>query len=471
MCTRASRAVSLSRKGQPIAAATSRPTVVLPAPIWPMITTCRHVSCVACRSRCSGGCRSVTRSPDCRAFSPCNCTRACPCPLMRLLSVLRTTRGGGECPEVRWSPIRRVAVEPGIGAAPSAGPPVGPIARGCQSVRARRGRGVHRGAVVVLLVGALVTLALSLGAGALNSRNEDRLLHQRAREVGLVAASSTSATQTPLSSAASVAEATNGDIDAFKTVMGPLAGAGKRFGSASLWSLDATPPRVIAVVGTQPSLASEAPSAISEFFAKANSTTLAINDELGTARRLGYAVTASGVHSHYAVYTETELPKDRKANIAKDSAFGDLGYALYVGREADRRTAPRLEHRARHIRSQRIDDGAIRQLFDPDRDPGRQTARADRCCCGCRGFSLRSVWCSWHRRHCSPSISSVGAKAQSRLPARSTSSARENERLYNEQRSVARTLQHTLLPGALPDVGPRTRRALCGGRGRRGDRG
>ena len=336
-------------------------------------------------------------------------------------------------------------------AAPSA-EPASRLIRDEQSVGARRSRGVHRGALVVLVVGALVTLALSFGAGALNSRNEDRLLHQRAREVGLVAASSTSTTQTPLSSAASVAAATNGDVDAFRTVIGPLAGPGKRFGSASLWSLDATPPRVIAVVGTQPSLASETPSAISEFFAKAGPTTLAVNDELGTARRLGYGITASGVRPRYAVYTETELPKNRKANIAKDSAFSDLGYALYIG--AKPIDAQLLASSTGHGISGRsasttvpFGNSSILIVINADKQLG--------------GSLL--LWLPWILAALGVVLVASSTLLAEHLIRRREGAeslagaldlvARENERLYNEQRSVARTLQHTLLPARCPTSG------------------
>ena len=45
---------------------------------------------------------------------------------------------------------------------------------------------MHASAITVLVVGLLATVVLSLGALAVQNNNEDRLLHQRAREVAAV---------------------------------------------------------------------------------------------------------------------------------------------------------------------------------------------------------------------------------------------------------------------------------------------
>ena len=64
---------------------------------------------------------------------------------------------------------------------------------------------------------------------------------------------------------------------------------------------------------------------------------LAINNLLAAReRRLGYAYRVSP-RAHYVVYAEAALPKERRAQIDKDSAFADLGYALYLGPKSDSR--------------------------------------------------------------------------------------------------------------------------------------
>jgi hypothetical protein len=311
---------------------------------------------------------------------------------------------------------------------------------------------VHRGSIVVALIGIVVTLALALGAASVNSNNEDRLLRQRAREVGDVAKSAVSTVQTPLSAGAFVAEATGGNVADFKIVMTPLVQKGGLFISASLWNLTTNPPSVITSAGATPTLEHESAAAISAYFAKANATSLAILDHLSTTRQVGYAVTAFGAHPHYAVYTETELSKNRKASISSDPAFGDLGYALYLGKKP--------------IESQLLASSTGRAVT------GR-TASAN------VAFGNTSItivikaqkqlggslllWLPWILAAFGVVLTAGSTLLIERLIRRRAGAealasaldvvASENARLYNEQRSVARTLQHTLLPSALPDVG------------------
>jgi hypothetical protein len=80
----------------------------------------------------------------------------------------------------------------------------------------RRGRSTPFNVAIVAIVGLLITAALSLGAFAIHNSNEDRLLKQRVREVGLVVTAAVPSTQTPLASAAVLAESTNGDREAFR---------------------------------------------------------------------------------------------------------------------------------------------------------------------------------------------------------------------------------------------------------------
>src|ERR1700685_2345655 len=65
-----------------------------------------------------------------------------------------------------------------------------------------------RAACLTLAIGLLVTAALALTSLGLYNRNEDRLLGLRARELGLVLTAAVPSTQTPLASAAELADAT-----------------------------------------------------------------------------------------------------------------------------------------------------------------------------------------------------------------------------------------------------------------------
>src|SRR5258708_3994412 len=96
-----------------------------------------------------------------------------------------------------------VATPPRGAVAEEAGPSTG--------VGSVRGWRPTRAAVVALLLGLVVTAALALTSLALYNRNESRLLGLRARELALVLTAVVPSIQTPLASAAELADATHGD--------------------------------------------------------------------------------------------------------------------------------------------------------------------------------------------------------------------------------------------------------------------
>src|SRR5436305_7713195 len=99
-----------------------------------------------------------------------------------------------------------------------------------------RGGSRRSGAVAIALVlGLLVTAALSITTSVLYDHNEHRLLRLRARELSLVLTAVVPSIQTPLASAAELADATNGDPQKFRAFMAPYVGPGRQFSSASLW--------------------------------------------------------------------------------------------------------------------------------------------------------------------------------------------------------------------------------------------
>src|SRR5438067_6508147 len=113
-----------------------------------------------------------------------------------------------------------------------------------------------RPAIIALLVGLLLTTGLALTALAVYNSNEDRLLKLRVRELALVLSSAVPTTQTPLASAAELADATHGDAAKFRAFMAAYAGKGRQFTSVSLWPLGRHRLAPTAVVGAAPRLAS-----------------------------------------------------------------------------------------------------------------------------------------------------------------------------------------------------------------------
>jgi serine phosphatase RsbU (regulator of sigma subunit) len=281
-------------------------------------------------------------------------------------------------------------------------------------------------------------------------RNESRLLRLRAREVGSVLTATVPSIQTPLASAAELADATGGDASRFRAFIAPYVGPGRPFASASLWRLGAPRPAPVVVVGAAPTLA-KLPGQARSFFTQAErSPLLKIAGILGAPRpSLGFEFSTPGVRHGFAVYAENPLPKDRRSTLARNSAFSDLNYVLYLGHS--RRRADLLVtslHRFPITGRQAsavvpFGDSAFTLIVTPNGPLG--------------GSFFASL--PWIIVAVGVLISIAAALmtdrlARRRLHAEQLSAvldrvAAENHKLYTEQRGIAQTLQHSLLPDAL----------------------
>lgn len=308
-------------------------------------------------------------------------------------------------------------------------------------------------AVAVLVSVLVVALALAWTARSLYEHNEDRLLDSRVRELGLVLAGAVPAIQTPLASAAALADATNGDPEKFRAFMAPYAGAGRQFTSVSLWPLDTGRLAPTVVAGSPPVLASR-PSEARAFFAKAKRTrVLSVAGIIEAQTRiLGYEFNSSGGGSNFAVYAESALPRDRRSRRAGTAAFSDLNYAIYLGRsrrpqELLATNIPRFPIEGRQASNVvPFGDSALLLVVTPNRSlSGTVFDRLPWIIAGV-GVLLALAAAAMtdrlaRRRHQAEQLAST----LNRIAA-------ENRELYTEQRSIAQSLQHALLPEELPVV-------------------
>jgi serine phosphatase RsbU (regulator of sigma subunit) len=302
--------------------------------------------------------------------------------------------------------------------------------------------------------GLIATAALSLISLALYHRNEQRLLHLRTRELGLVLASAVPRIQTPLASAAELVNATNGNRQKFRSFMTPYVGRGGPFASASLWSLrpPATSPR--AVVGAAPVLLS-VPGEARRFFARpGQSGMLNLTGVMGalTHPTLGFEFSTRSRRPRYAVYAENPLPANRRSAIERNSAFSDLYYLLYLGRS--RRTSDLLVTNVRTLplRGRQATDvvpfGAAKFTL----------------VVGAKG-SLGGTFfrdLPWLIAIVGTLLAAAAALLSEQLAQRRRRAERlaldlnrvaaENRELYSEQRGIAQTLQRALLPDKLPQL-------------------
>jgi serine phosphatase RsbU (regulator of sigma subunit) len=343
----------------------------------------------------------------------------------------------------RAVPAGDIPSEPeGMAAAPEPMPNAG-------SARAWR---PARVAIAAFLVGLAVTGALALTSHAVYDRNEGRLLNLRVRELGLVLTGSVPGIQTPLASAAALANATDGSAQRFRAFIAPYVGPGRQFASASLWPLAAARLAPAAVVGIAPALAS-LPQRATRFFRHADrSTLLSVTGILAPAEpRLGYEFNTPGVTGGFAVYAESLLPKDRRSRLSRNSAFADLNYALYLGRSRRPRdllvtslkTFPIQGRQASEVVP--FGDNVFTLVVTPNGALGGTFFQSLPWVIAGLGLLLSLLAGGMTDRL------ARGRRHAEQLAVVLDRVADENRRLYTEQRSIAQALQQALLPEALPE--------------------
>jgi serine phosphatase RsbU (regulator of sigma subunit) len=299
---------------------------------------------------------------------------------------------------------------------------------------------------VVLVVGLVATGVLTLVSYTSYRHNEDRLLRLRARDIGTVLTSVLPGLQTPLASAAALADATHGNTEKFRGLMAPYVGQRRPFVSVSLWSVDDPLAGPLAVIGVRPALTYSRLRAATFIKRASAAPTLSVIG-LMSAGRLGFGFTGS-VPGPYAVYGESSV--SRYSPVQNNSAFADLDFALYLGFRAN--PSNLLTANTRHLPL----TGHLTTAHVPFGDRSLTLVVAAR---GPLAGTLlqRLPW----------AIAIVGVlltlgtgalavrlierrRSVERLADQLEQAAEENRRLYAEQRTIAQTLQHALLPDVLP---------------------
>jgi serine phosphatase RsbU (regulator of sigma subunit) len=318
----------------------------------------------------------------------------------------------------------------------------------------KQGRWPFWPALAVLVLGLLITAALTLVSAKLNRDNEKQLLRLRAREVGTVLTEVIPSIQTPLASAAALADATGGNTAKFKRFAAPYVGlsAGQPFVSLSLWRVGHPGRGPLAVVGVPPALSSSIQRAPALFARASAKPGLSVTGFLQSpAPRLGYAF-AGAASGPFAAYGESAVPPSRYAPVQTNAAFSDIDYAVYLGPTTNR--ANLIAASVRHLPL----SGRTNIVRTPIGDSSFTVAVAAR----------RPLGGSLPQR-VAPAIAIFGAvlsigaalvaarlidrrRGAERLAGRLEEIADENRRLYAEQRGIAQTLQHALLPENLPQL-------------------
>ena len=318
----------------------------------------------------------------------------------------------------------------------------------------RRPRVAWWGPAATVLVATVVAAgALAMISHSLFTRNEQRLLRLRVREAASLIASSLPDLQTPLASAAELADATGGEVAKFRRFAAGYVGATKSLVSLSLWRRGAIASGPLTVVGARPKLLTASGQAPAFFARTAGGGRLSVIGLLAPpGARLGYGYAVPGSRGGYIAYGESALPRTRRSRYQSSSAFSELDYAIYLG-SAQRPSrllvsdVARLPFTGRHY-AQRIPfgDNLLTLVMSPrgplsgslpQRLPLLVSVVGVLLALGAATLSLRLG----QRR-----------RAAERLTGELELVAAENRRLYAEQRGIAQTLQHALLPEALPEA-------------------
>jgi len=345
------------------------------------------------------------------------------------------------------------SAEPGEGAAETGQE----RSRSAGAVSARRGPlagRLSRATATVLALGLLLTAALAFACQEVYEANEGRLLGLRAREVGFVLTAAVPSLQTPLASAAELADSTGGNAQKFRTFIAPYVGVHGEYTSVSLWPLGTRRLAPTVTVGPSPALAS-LPARAQAFFAQAahEPKLMSVIGLLNTRRPgLGFEFNAPIAGTGFAVYAETPLPANRRSTHESDSAFDDLNYAAYLGRAR----APsallvtnlrRLPPSGRQATEQvPFGDSYLTLVVTPNGSLGGTFFQSLPWIIAISGVFITLISAFVAERL------ALGRTRAEQLAGALDRVASENRRMYAEQRGIAQTLQHALLPDALPDI-------------------
>jgi serine phosphatase RsbU (regulator of sigma subunit) len=303
--------------------------------------------------------------------------------------------------------------------------------------------GPNSPSILVLLIGLIITGSLAWLCVSIHDHNESRLLNLELNQAASVVTAAVPSIQIPMSSAAVLAAATNGDPQQFRGYMAPYVGGKGPFVSASLWRVGDEAPTLVAVIGSSPVLN----NATGNFLRQATrSPPFSVLNLLSlTDPTIGYASAPEPGSSPWVVFAERVLPADRHLSVTRNSAFSQLNYAIYLGRttgssdllEAATNEFPLPANAAKVTVP--FGNSAITLAATPNGELGGTVL-------------ARLPWIVALAGGVLTLVAAVLANYLVRRRRQAEWLASENRRMYSEQRSIADILQHALLPDVLPEI-------------------
>lgn len=296
--------------------------------------------------------------------------------------------------------------------------------------------------VCVAAVSLAVTGVLVWVAWSANARANTSLLDLETRQVAATLNAALPSVQSQLDDALNVAMATRSPTIFESFVESQRSKRHDPYVSESLWVRTASGYRLLADVGSHPQLVRDH-GATAFFRSLRSGTALSVSHILrGSPRRIGYAVTSPGPRG-FVVYAESLLPATR-LQVPASSPFGSLNYAVYLGR--DERAADLIESSvaapvttAHATAAVALGDTFLTVVATPRQQLASATSAALPWIVLGVGVAL--------------AIASAGVvEYLGRRRGSAEELSRRLEVLYSEQRTIAATLQHALLPEHLPAI-------------------
>ena len=309
-------------------------------------------------------------------------------------------------------------------------------AGGMTGSRRRFPRALRPISALVVCVCLALSVALSWAAHVVDVRSNHRLLVREVQQAGAALSSAVPVVQSQLVDAVQVAVDTNGNPQVFQRFVAASPSSTGSTAAISLWQISNGTAKQIAIEGKP--LALVADHLDTAFFARVHpSAQLFVTGIIpGTPTRIGYAEMPLGDTSGLFVYREAVLRT--RITIPASSPFASLRVALYLGPKTVNQQLLEATD-ATPIR------GHTASTSLPFGDTVITVVGASKISLA-GGLSGALPWIVLGVGAMLALISGSIVEFSIRRRLLAEGLAKDNERLYRQQRSIAGTLQHALLP-------------------------
>lgn len=296
-------------------------------------------------------------------------------------------------------------------------------------------RGIQRLSIVAAAVGSAVVVTFSLLTLNVHRGTEQHLLELQVRQAATALAAGLPYIESELGDGVQVAQAT-GSATAFRQFATDRILTRPSYRSVSLWRQAGGSLHELAVAGTTPALSADGRLAFLSSLRP--SPTLQVTPILasGNGAVVGIADMPPGAGGLIA-YTESALPPGRHISVSGSNPFHDIEFALYLNSVRPQNlleaSGPVPIHGRRATATDPFGDASIVVV-------GRSTTDL-------AGALLTDLpWIVLGVGLALTLAAAAMVDLLGRRRRRAEDLARENQRLYLEQRDIATTVQHALLP-------------------------